>query len=149
MNDYLLVRTKFPLKHMSPYIYNPDSENPFTRFRDSMNGYLLVRTKFPLKHMSPYIYNPDSGSSTLEEVQAGIMSFKFHSCDEDSVEFEEEEDKGMADDMQVGEVFNAMQAHQVEDVNNDDGEIADDYEVEALPDRIIYSLQLTSGNIPD
>jgi len=28
--------------------------------------------------MSPYIYDPDHGSSTLEEVQAGIMSFTFH-----------------------------------------------------------------------
>ncbi len=103
--------------------------NPFTRFRDTMNGYLLVRTRFPNKQMSPFIDDPDS-SSTFEEVQAGIMKFSFHSCDEDSWEYEEEEAEDMADDLLVGEFFNDMQAQQVD---NEVGEIANDYEVEALP----------------
>jgi hypothetical protein len=105
-------------------------ENPFTRFRDTMNGYLLVRTRFPSKQMSPFIYDPDHSSSTFEEIQAGIMSFQFHTCDEDSWEFEEEEDEDMAEDFQVGEFINDMQAQQVD---NEVGEIASDYEVEALP----------------
>jgi hypothetical protein len=87
--------------------------NPFTRFRDTMNGYLLVRTKFPNKEMSPFIDDPDS-SSTFEEVQAGIMSFSFHSCDEDSWEIEEEEDEDIANDIQEGALFNDMQAQQVD-----------------------------------
>ncbi len=100
-------------------------ENRFTRFRDSMNGYLLVRTRFPHKEISPYIYNPDNGSSTLEEVQAGIMSFTFHSCNDDSVEYEEEEQE---DDVDYNSDAEMVEEIKVGEDKNDDG-----YEVEALP----------------
>jgi hypothetical protein len=99
--------------------------NPFTRFRDSMNGYLLVRSRFPNKQMSPYIYDPDNGSSTFEEIQAGIMRFTFQPCNDDSVESEEEEDEDNVDDHPDDDIIEDLQ---VGDDYNDEG-----YEVEPLP----------------
>ncbi len=105
------------------------SENPFTRFRDSMNGYALVRARFPNKILSPYIYNSEPNFSTLNAIQAMIMGFKFHREEqEDGAETEEEEDEGdhgdgaESEDEEDNEI-NIDNEPEVEIVNNDTMEV--------------------------
>jgi hypothetical protein len=137
------------------------SENPFTRFRDSMNGYALVRARFPNKILSPYIYNSEPNFSTLKEIQAMIMGFKFHREEqEDGAETEEEEDEGDNGDSEESgneedNEINADNEPEVDIVNNDTMEVGsspppndddDDYYVPNSPPPIDHD---DDDNVPN
>jgi hypothetical protein len=72
MNGYALVRSRFPNKEMSPYVYELDGSSS------------------------------SSASNPLENVKAMIMKFDFGYCVDDESENEEEEEEIGNDDIEIG-----------------------------------------------